>query len=161
MVRKTGDTSRLTILVVDDIDVNRLILRLYLEPLGHTVLEAASGEAAIEIVREGGVDFVFMDISMPGIDGFEAAKRIRAISELGEMLPIVAASADASLSARAQAVDAGIDDYLCKPITVETVEAMVARYRPDRRRYRPEAYNAAAAAPVRSEALEAGVGHQT
>ncbi len=105
--------ARGTILVVDDDPVVVDLLRLDFEIEGYEVLAAADGESALEEARVKGPDVVVLDVVMPGVDGLEVARRLRAGDETGA-IPIVL------LSAKAQAVDiqagrAVADDYITKP----------------------------------------------
>lgn len=111
-----GAGNRPIVLVVDDIALNRLVLKAMLSPLGVCVLEAASGEEALRLVRSSPPDMIFMDLFMPGMDGFETVARIRAETDHGEAIPIVAATADQSHASREKALAVGMIDYVCKPL---------------------------------------------
>jgi signal transduction histidine kinase len=107
-------TEAARILVVDDNLQNRLVAEGYLEQAGYRTLLAASGAEALELFREG-VDLVLLDILMPGLDGYETCRRLRAL-EGGDHVPIVFLTALADLHAHEQALTAGADDFLSKPI---------------------------------------------
>ncbi len=108
----TGYTGvRRTILVVDDVAVNRHVLRDLLTPLGFEILEAASGETALEIAQ---ADLAFLDLRMAGMDGFELARRLRA-QPGGDRAKLIAMSASVLSFTKADAIAAGCDDFMPKP----------------------------------------------
>jgi DNA-binding response OmpR family regulator len=103
------------ILVVDDESLNRRLLRMILEKEPEvTVLEAADGLAAIQIVESDPVDIVLLDIMMPRIDGYETCKRMKAITDCPPVIFISAISDQEEI--RPQVKEAGADDILVKPI---------------------------------------------
>jgi two-component system sensor histidine kinase/response regulator len=103
------------ILVVDDHPANRELLRAYLEPAGHEILEAESGEAAIEQAATSAPDLVLLDVMMPGINGFETAARLKKQSSSG-FLPIIMVTALDDPSSRLLALRVGGDEFLTKPV---------------------------------------------
>ncbi len=114
--------SARTILMVEDDEVNRVVGKALLERRGHRVLVAATGMAAIRMARDHRVDVVLMDIRLPDIDGFEAARRIRTL--YGETLqrsqpPIIALTAQVEPSDATACEAAGIDDLVVKPFSPE------------------------------------------
>ncbi len=102
---------RRAILVVDDVAVNRHVLRDLLQPLGFEVAEAASGAAALEAAAP---DLAFLDLRMPGMDGLELARRLRARPG-GERIKLIAMSASVLSFNKDEALAAGCDDFLPKP----------------------------------------------
>ena len=113
--RITGyEGARRTLLVVDDRPENHAVLRHLLAPLGFHVLEAASGEEALELSLSHRPDAVLMDLNMPGMDGYEATRRLRRMPELAEML-VFACSASVSTSVRERSAGVGCNDFLPKP----------------------------------------------
>lgn len=104
-----------TVLVVDDEPVNCLVLDAMLAPEGYVVRSAATGEEALAMLAESPVDVVLMDLSLPGIDGVEACRRIRAMPG-GELVPVVVVTAHGEREARIRAKAAGADDFLAKPV---------------------------------------------
>lgn len=108
------------ILVVDDIETNLCIAQFLLEEEGHTVTTATNGHEAIKVFTDAGdtLDIILMDIQMPGMDGYEAAKEIRRIelqSDSGPV-PIIALTADVLTKTREKCVDVGMNGFLNKPI---------------------------------------------
>jgi CheY-like chemotaxis protein len=105
---------RRRLLVVDDVATNRHVLRDLLTPLGFEISEAAGGAEALALLDGVRPDLVFLDLRMPGIDGLELTRRLRA-REGGDRLKIVAMSASVLSFNRADAFAAGCDDFLPKP----------------------------------------------
>jgi two-component system, OmpR family, KDP operon response regulator KdpE len=104
------------ILLADDDSQVRRALRTTLTSAGYTVVEARTGEEAVEEVRaEGAVSLVLLDVKMPGMGGLEACRRIRKISDV----PILVISVLRAQQEKVQAFDAGADDYLVKPFGIQ------------------------------------------
>ena len=112
--------SARTLLLVEDDEVNRVVGKALLERRGHRVLVATTGMAAVRMVRDHPVDVVLMDIRLPDIDGFEAAKRIRSLYR-GTLQPrhppIIALTAQVEPSDATACEAAGIDDLVVKPFS--------------------------------------------
>ncbi|HYP17939.1 MAG TPA: ATP-binding protein, partial [Opitutus sp.] len=107
--------ARRRLLVVDDVAVNRSVLAELLTPLGFEVADAASGDEALRQIPTVRPDVVFLDLRMPGMDGFELARRLRVVSAKGARLVLIAMSASVLSFNRDQALAAGCDDFLPKP----------------------------------------------
>ncbi len=103
------------ILVVDDQADNRQVLEAYLGSAGYAILLAESGEEAVARFEEGDVDLVLMDVVMPGIDGFEACRRIRAL-RMGADMPIIFLTALTDAATHMKARDLGAADFIAKPV---------------------------------------------
>lgn len=117
-----------TILVAEDDDDNRDILRILLSLRGFDVVEAADGQQAVELARATRPDLILMDLKMPVLNGLAAARAIRQQPEPHlRAVPIVALSAYHSLQHGAVALAAGCDDYVLKPIDYEQLEAVIAK----------------------------------
>lgn len=109
--------SGLDILLADDNPVNSKIASTMLEKAGHRIDVVADGSAAIDAVLAKAYDLILMDVQMPVMDGLEATRRIRAMTKPGSIhLPIVAVTANAMTGDDRQCLDAGMDDYVTKPI---------------------------------------------
>src|SRR5262249_48281333 len=108
----------LRILLAEDNPVNALLIRELLRRRGHQIKEVASGTAAVAAMEESAFDLVLTDIHMPGMDGIEAARAIRAMEEKGSRprTPIVALTADALETGKRACLDAGMDGFLTKPV---------------------------------------------
>ncbi len=122
----------LHVLVVDDVTVNRLVLRAILEPAGHRVSEAADGQAALDLLGAPGPlpDLVLMDVLMPGLDGLEATRRIRALPGPAARLRILAVTASAMPDQIAECLRAGMDGHLTKPVDRRVLLEAVAEREP-------------------------------
>lgn len=118
------------VLIVDDIATNRLVARIHLQLLGVTTEEASSGEEALDMIRDNPPDLVFLDMNMPGMDGLTTMNLIRKLASRAARVPIVAMTADATDAHRRRYLDAGLDGYLAKPLTPETVSDIVTRFAP-------------------------------
>ena len=119
-----------TVLIVEDNDKNRKLVRDVLSFKGYEILEAETGEDGVRLALERRPQLILMDIQLPGIDGIEAFRRIRA-DENTRDIPIVAVTASAMDRDRQQIVAAGFDGYQSKPLNVKefmaAVEAILRR----------------------------------
>ena len=120
------------ILVVEDTPINQKLILKILEKLGYHPALAANGAAALEAVRRLPYDLVFMDCQMPEMDGYEATRRIRASEMSGKHVRIVAMTANAMPEDRELCLNAGMDDYVAKPIHVAAVQQALANGLPRR-----------------------------
>lgn len=120
--------DKLSILLAEDNLVNqRLAVRL-LEKMGHAVTVVGTGRAAVDAFGKASFDLILMDIQMPELDGFEAAREIRRLEAGGEArIPIIALTANAMKGDREDCLAAGMDDHLAKPIRQDQLAAAVAR----------------------------------
>ena len=105
------------ILVVDDVAVNRELVRTMLSPFGYDIVEAASGAGAVAAAMAGGFDLILMDLQMPGMDGLAATRAIRQTCEANRATPILALSANVLPVHQAECRAAGMDDHIAKPIS--------------------------------------------
>ncbi len=112
------------ILVVDDSQDNRDVIKYVLTEAGFEVNEAQGGEEAIELVKEWLPSVVLMDLQMPGVDGYEAIEHIRSTT-IGKDLPIIAITANAFDAAKTRAMACGADAYMRKPINFEELFLML------------------------------------
>lgn len=115
----------LEVLVVDDNAVNRLIVGCMLQRLGCEVAYAEDGKEALGVADSQGVDLILMDRWMPRLDGIEATALLR---EKGEQVPIIGLSASALATERQECLDAGMNDFLAKPLLFEALSALLARW---------------------------------
>jgi two-component system, sensor histidine kinase len=114
-----------TVLVVDDIATNRLVASQLLMTSGARVIEAASGPEALQRLEQGGVDVVLLDLMMPGMDGAETLRRIRATH--GNRVPVIAMTADVLAVRRDDELRNALDGFLAKPILPEALREALAR----------------------------------
>ncbi|HTV72770.1 MAG TPA: ATP-binding protein, partial [Candidatus Acidoferrales bacterium] len=120
-----------TILVVDDNAINRSLAVKQLTKLGLSSESVGSGEAAVDAVATGDYALVLMDCQMPDVDGYEATRRIRTLEKLGaKHVIVVAMTANALAGDREACIEAGMDDYLAKPVTLETLRKTLANWLP-------------------------------
>lgn len=119
----------LTIMVVEDYDDTRALLRKGLEGLGYNVVEASNGQEAVDIADRTRPDLILMDLDLPILDGIAATQCIRQKPEL-ESVPIVAVTAYPMSYSHVKAFAKGCDEYMRKPIDMTELERIVARYLP-------------------------------
>ena len=125
------DLHGLRVLVVEDDEINQVVARHILEKLGLSVTVAGSGLEAVALAAEQSFDAVFMDIGLPGIDGYEAAARIRAHRRAGGRLPIIAMTGSTQRDPERMR-RAGLNDFLVKPIDLDQLRAVLDQWlRPD------------------------------
>ena len=115
-----------TVLVVDDFDDTRKLMRLWLEKLGYRVLEAENGVDAVETARREVPGLIIMDIEMPKLNGLEATQRIRAQEPLRD-LPIIAVSAYGAEQFRARALAAGCTEYVSTPFDPGELKSLIEK----------------------------------
>jgi signal transduction histidine kinase/DNA-binding response OmpR family regulator len=113
-----------TILVVDDNVVNCELLDAMLEPHGYVVTHAYSGREALQKVEKSAPQLILLDVAMPGMDGFEVARRLRE-QETTRLIPILMLTAMGDVEHRVQGLDSGADDYLTKPVEASELLARV------------------------------------
>jgi CheY-like chemotaxis protein len=119
----------LRVLVVEDFEDTRFLMRIELEKRGFRVFEATDGEQGVEFAMRDRPDIILMDIGLPQIDGIEATRRIRGDNTMRDVL-IVALTAHHETEYRAQALAAGCDAYLTKPIDFDWLIDLLARLLP-------------------------------
>jgi CheY-like chemotaxis protein len=119
------EIPHLRILVVDDDDLNRRLMKILLTREGHQVDLAANGLEALDAVKYQKFDIVFMDLQMPTIDGIESSRRIREWENGGMHTFIVALTASYMPEEGHKLFDAGIDNYLSKPFEIEHIQRML------------------------------------
>ncbi len=115
------------ILIVDDEETNRAVLRDLLGPLGYTLEEAADGQACLDRTAAAYPDLILLDLVMPVLDGWETARRLRQMSGLAQV-PIIALTASAFPQDQQKSLDAGCSDFLPKPVQSDQLLAKIAHY---------------------------------
>jgi two-component system cell cycle response regulator DivK len=117
-----------TVLIIEDNDKNMKLARDVLQNKGYKTLEAVTGEEGVKLAKQHVPDLVLMDIQLPGINGIEAFKQIRADAKTAK-IPVIALTASVTPTDRSQISAAGFDAFVSKPINlkefVETVKRMV------------------------------------
>ena len=125
------------ILVVDDIEVNRIILTKILTSLGAFCDTAGNGQEAVDKflnARPGAYDLILMDVQMPGMDGYTATRTIRGSSHAcSKTIPIIAMTANAFMDDVREAIESGMDAHIAKPVQIETLKATIQHVLDDRR----------------------------
>jgi len=118
------------VLVVEDNLMNQIIAREMVAALGLTPVVVGSGEDALASCRSTPPDLVLMDIQMPGMDGLETTRRLRALQATGELrhFPIIALTAHAMASDRQASLDAGLDEHLTKPVQIDTLRGVLGHW---------------------------------
>ena len=115
-----------TILLVEDTEDNRFMMRRLLEMSGYAVVEATNGEEAVRLAHSERPQLILMDLSLPVIDGLAATRAIRKLDELKDT-PIVAVSAHDTSDFQSEALAAGCNSYITKPIDFSNLETLIAR----------------------------------
>jgi PAS domain S-box-containing protein len=122
------ECPRLRILVVDDTAVNRELVSLMLHPLGLEIEEATGGAEAVNAALSRPFDLILMDVRMPGVDGLEATRVIRATSQLNARTPILALTADVQTDNEVACRAAGMNDILAKPIVAQQLLTKIVHW---------------------------------
>ncbi len=117
------------ILVVEDQEDNRRILRDLLTSVGYEIIEAVTGEEGVVLAESGHPDLILMDIQLPGIDGYEATRQVRAHPTLRQV-PIIAVTSYALSGDDVKAMEAGCTDYVPKPFSPRALLAKIRQYIP-------------------------------
>jgi signal transduction histidine kinase/CheY-like chemotaxis protein len=121
----------LRILVAEDNKVNQTVVSRILERAGHTVAIAMNGQEAAEMCLSGAFDLILMDVHMPVLDGFEATARIRACDRAsGVHTPVIALTANAMSGDRERCLRAGMDGYISKPVSRDSLLQTIAQFAP-------------------------------
>jgi len=121
-----GDNHQV-ILVVDDYDCNRELLRMFLVASGYNVIEASNGLEAVRIATSTPPDLIIMDLGMPVMDGFSAVRLLREVPKVCEV-PIVACTAYDTSTHRDQAMSVGFNEFLTKPIDFNQLNFLIDRF---------------------------------
>lgn len=125
LAQTSGIHRVLRALVVDDVQINRELLCLFVESQGHVAEQADGGAAAVARVAAGGIDLVFMDVSMPDVDGLEATRRIRALDSLVARTPVWAVTAQVRSDDVVRCLDAGMDGHFSKPVNFPLLQNLL------------------------------------
>jgi signal transduction histidine kinase/CheY-like chemotaxis protein len=123
------NSEHLRILLVEDNKVNQVLALRLLEKRGHTVAVAGNGKEALATLEKESFDLVFMDVQMPEMDGYAATAAIRGKEKIsGTHLPIIAMTAHAMVGDKERCLEAGMDDYVSKPIRSEALSDLLKHY---------------------------------
>ena len=118
------------ILIIEDQEDNRAIMRDLLSTAGYALIEAVDGEEGVRLARSERPDLILMDIQLPVLDGYEATRRIRAIADL-KAVPIIAVTSYALSGDEAKTREAGCDSYVAKPFSPRELLAKVRALLPN------------------------------
>ena len=118
------DSRDLRVLLVEDVEDTRLFMRLALEDQGFIVFEAEDGLAAVASAERDTPDVILMDLTLPRMDGFAAAKLMREKREL-QNVPIIAVTAHQETGFRTDAKESGFDAYVTKPIDINSLKELI------------------------------------
>lgn len=116
-----------TVLLVEDLDDSRFMLRRLLELEGFAVIEASDGAVALEVLRKHACDIVLLDLRLPNIDGFQVTRALRATTQF-QSIPIIILSALDDEYTRTEARAAGCNDYLTKPIDLDKLTLLLKKH---------------------------------
>ena len=116
------------VLVADDGSVNRLLARYLLESLGCDVQFASNGTEALEALRTSSFDIVLMDCEMPELDGYETTVEIRRHERAATRIPVIAMTAHTGRSELDRCLQSGMDGHIAKPLQLDDVKAVLARW---------------------------------
>jgi CheY-like chemotaxis protein len=115
-----------TVLLVEDTEDNRFMMRRLLEMAGYQVVEAMNGEEAVKLAKSECPHLILMDLSLPVIDGLAATRLIRKLPHFGST-PIIAVSAHDTSDFQSEAIEAGCNSYVTKPIDFNDLEELIAQ----------------------------------
>jgi CheY-like chemotaxis protein len=115
------------ILVVEDDEMNMILIKKRLLQNNFNVISAINGEEGVELGKIHLPDLILMDINLPGIDGLEATRRLKSDPKLVNT-PVIALTAHNSDHYKRQAVDAGLNDYFCKPLHFQSLLKLMNRF---------------------------------
>jgi signal transduction histidine kinase/ActR/RegA family two-component response regulator len=127
LAETAADLDSVRILVAEDMEVNRLVLREFLTLWGAHVVFAEDGPACLQALEDGTFDLILMDKHMPGMNGADVARTIRQSDGPQADIPIIAVTADAMSGEREAMLAAGMDDFVAKPFRAETLKATIIR----------------------------------
>jgi len=116
------------VLIAEDNMTNRRLIYKLLERLGYKPEEAIDGAEAVRLAATGGYHAILMDCQMPAMDGYQATREIRRQEDPSVPVPIIALTADVSVENRTRCTDAGMNDFLGKPVLIDTLDSVLARW---------------------------------
>ncbi len=128
MITPMSDTVPLKILVAEDNHINQKLALRLLQQLGYSADIAANGKDVLVLLKENRYDIILMDLHMPEMDGLEATRMIQKTVDPSVRPKIIAMTADAMSGDRERCIDAGMDDYISKPVRLERLRDMLMRY---------------------------------
>jgi CheY-like chemotaxis protein len=121
-----GGMAKVRILIVEDNEDNQELMRFLLERAGYDVISVENGLEGVKTARREKPDIILMDLSLPELDGWSAARQIKADPEIGN-IPMIAVTAHTLPGDRRKALDAGFDSYISKPINIHMFDITVGK----------------------------------
>lgn len=122
----TKKAEPLTVLLVEDTEDNRFMMRRLLEMAGYRVIEAMNGQEAVKLAKAESPQLILMDLSLPVLDGLAATRLIRKLPDF-ESIPIIAVSAHDTSDFQSEAIQAGCNSYVTKPIDFNELENLIVQ----------------------------------
>ncbi len=119
------DWGEKIILVVEDVDTNKIFFDAALRKTSATILWAKDGKEAIDMYKDNDIDLILMDLQLPVMDGYTATREIKKINS---EVPIIAQTAHVMSGEREKCLEAGCDDYLAKPIRLQILMETLSKY---------------------------------
>ena len=117
----------MNVLFIEDDRMNRRVVRDMLGVAGVSMEEADSGEQGLELIESDRYDVMLLDLRMPGMDGFDVIRQVRARTDARAMLPIVVITADTAADLRDKCLEAGADEVLFKPVAMQALFEAIGR----------------------------------
>ena len=117
----------MNVLFIEDDPMNRRVVKDMLDVAGASLTEAGSGEQGLALVDQQDFDVILVDLRMPGMDGFEAIKRIRGRGDAKARLPIIVVTADTAIDLRERCLEIGADEVLFKPVAMDSLFDAIGR----------------------------------
>jgi CheY-like chemotaxis protein len=117
----------MNVLFIEDDPMNRRVVKDMLDVAGAQLTEADSAERGLALIDANGFDIVLVDLRMPGMDGFEAIRRIRARDDAKANLPIIVVTADTAVDLRERCIAVGADEVLFKPVAMDSLFDAIGR----------------------------------
>jgi CheY-like chemotaxis protein len=117
----------MNVLFIEDDPMNRRVVKDMLDVAGAHLVEADNAERGLALIDSNGFDIVLVDLRMPGMDGFEAIRRIRAREDAKAGLPIIVVTADTAVDLRERCLEAGADEVLFKPVAMDSLFDAIGR----------------------------------
>ena len=117
----------MNILFIEDDPMNRRVVKDMLDVAGATMIGAESAELGLDLIDQQDFEMVLLDLRMPGMDGFEALRRIRARGDAKAHLPVIVLTADTAVDLRDRCIAAGADEVLFKPVAMDSLFDAIGR----------------------------------
>jgi len=127
-IAAVASKTALTILIAEDEDINAMVLASFLKNSGHKIKRVLNGALAVNELSENHYDLAFMDMRMPEMNGLEATRTWREMEQNDQHIPIIALTANATMDDRKACLEAGMDDFITKPISPEQLNTTIHKF---------------------------------